>query len=62
MQFSINCLFSIFLSLAPVSSFGILKQYLQPSYDPPAQNVNTCNVSPGLKILFRSVYGHHIMK
>ncbi len=28
-----------FLSLAPVSSFGILKQYLQPGYDPPARKI-----------------------
>ncbi len=44
------------LSLAHVSSFGILKQYLQPGYDSPAWNTNTCNVSPSLKMLFRSVY------
>ncbi len=40
-----------FLSLAPVSSFGILKHYLQPGYDPPAWNANTYSVSTALKIL-----------
>ncbi len=55
MQFSINCLVST-LSLAHVSFFGMLKQYLQPGYDPTAQNANTCNVSLGLKILLRSVF------
>lgn len=52
MQFSIIQ----FLCLVPVYSFDILKQYLEPGYDSPMRNAKTCNVSPGLKILFRSVY------
>jgi len=43
------------LSLTPVSSFGILKQYLQPVNDSPEWNANTSNVSPSLTVLFRSV-------
>ena len=56
---SLNAVFNklptCFLSLAPVYSFCILKLYLKAAYYPPTRNANTCNFSPGLKILFRSV-------
>lgn len=59
MQFSINCLLSVYcvllLSLS-VSFCLFLKHYLLPCYDLPKKNANSCDFSSGHEIYFRSIY------
>lgn len=50
------------LSFVTCSSFGILKQYFEPGFSAPTQNVNTCHFSNRLKILIRSVYSVLLQK